>query len=290
MSDDDEYYEWEEDYPFEDVGPDVVDELAASANYEAILFEDPKFEVEDYLSDWEYYSDDYHDDDPSVKQNPGVASQIDAASKSQRSRPKARTNQTRSSKAPDPNTFQGVIWRTPLMSDEYNVMVQIYEPGSGERVALLDNWREIFKSAQPALDKSRLRDRRAKAAVPAETDFADDELLCEGDEEMDSSDAMSDASSVNNLLEIEDAGDASNTTPEVVESPEPTGPKPSSPLKRGRKRKADVPPVEGLDKDDAGGGLSHTRAKRSAAAREAPARASPETSSAPVRRSARHKK
>lgn len=24
MSDDDEYYEWEEDFPFEDVGPDVV--------------------------------------------------------------------------------------------------------------------------------------------------------------------------------------------------------------------------------------------------------------------------
>ncbi|KAI2793648.1 hypothetical protein POX_a00231 [Penicillium oxalicum] len=290
MSDDDEYYEWEEDFPFEDVGPDVVDELAASANYEAILFEDPKFEVEDFLSDWEYYSDDYHDDDPSVKHNADLVKQIDAASTTQRPRRVARVNRLRSSKAPDPTSFQGVIWRTPSMSDDYNLMVQSHEPGSGERVALLDNWREIFKSAQPALDKTRLRERRAKAVpVSVDTGLADDELACDGDEE-DSSDAMSDVSSVNNMMEKDDAGDASNTTPELVDSPEPKDTAVPVPLKRGRKRKAEAPAVEEPDKTEPGGSNPRSRAKRVASAREGLAHSPPKTSSAPVRRSARQKK
>ncbi|KAF3396257.1 hypothetical protein F1880_006820 [Penicillium rolfsii] len=289
MSDDEDYYEWEEDYPFEDLVPDLVDELAASSNYEAQLYEDPKMETNDYLSDWEYYSDDYHDDDPSVKQNPITARRDAAAPKTRRAQSNTQRNgvsRPRSSLKPDMSSFQGVIWRTPSMGDGLDLAVQIYEPGNGEKIAFLENWREIFKSAQPALDKSRLRNRQASYTPPKEEpEFADDEFPGEDEYDDDevSSDEMSDILSNDNTAATDDAGDASNTTPELEQSPQEVPmPVDSAPAKRGRKRKADVPPEE-PNKDNPGGEETRARTKRVASARS-------NASSGPVRRSARQMK
>lgn len=178
------------------------------------------------------------------------------------------------------------------MGDDLDLAVQIYEPGNGEKVALLENWREIFKSVQPALDKSRLRKRRAVDTPPAEPEFADDEFPCDDDEEEeDSSDEMSDILSTDNMADKDDAGDASNTTPELGQSPQGVPmPVDSASGKRGRKRKAEAPPEE-PNKDNPGGDdATQARTKRVASAKGAEKAARSDTSSGPVRRSARQKK
>jgi hypothetical protein len=273
----------------------LQDELAASSNYEAPLYEDPKMDVNDYLSDWEYYSDDYHDDDPTVKQNSIAASRDAATSETRRTKPGTQTKRAprpRSSLKHDMTSFQGVIWRTPSMGDGLDLAVQIYEPGNGEKVAFLENWREIFKSAQPALDKSRLRKRQARDTSPEEPEFADDEFPCDDDydDDEDSSDEMSDILSTDNMADKDDAGDASNTTPELGQSPQEVPvQEDSAPAKRGRKRKAEAPPEE-PNKDNPGGEGTRSRTKRVASATGAEKRARSDTSSGPVRRSARQMK
>lgn len=273
----------------------VQDELAATSYYEAALYEDPAIDVEDYFSDWEYYSDDYYDDDPSVKQNGAVAKEPGTTTKTHRAQPASRTNnrvlRPQSSVKPDITSFQGVVWKTTSLEKDQDVAVQIYEPGHGDKVALLENWREIFKSAQPVLDKSRLRKRQAREVPLEDVSFAGDEFPCDDDDQhRDSSDRMSDVVSLDNITESGDAGDASNTTPELVQSPK-GAPRPMVvvPTKRGRKRKAEVPPEE-ANEDSPGGGSRKERSKRAASKKSDGEMSITSTSSGPVRRSTRQKK
>ncbi|KAJ5689537.1 hypothetical protein N7462_003929 [Penicillium macrosclerotiorum] len=288
MSDDDEYYEWDDEYLLEDLVPDLVDELAGTSYYEAALYEDPAMDVEDYFSDWEYYSDDYHDDDPTVKHNPAVVKEIDASTKPRRSagsRTNNRLGPPKSTLKPDVTTFQGVIWRTPNLEKDQDIAVQIYEPGHGDKVALLEDWREIFKFAQPALDKSRLRKRKAMDTSLVEPSFADDEFPCEEEyDPADSSDQMSDILSLENTT---DNGDASNTTPELIQSPkEVPSPVVTAPAKRGRKRKAEVSPEE-EHANEASGKPPRTRTKRLASKNEASTDVKSDPPPSRVRRSTR---
>lgn len=244
--------------------------------------------MEDYFSDWDYYSDDYYDDDPSVKQSGAGTKQTSAATKSRRAHPasrkKTRVARPQSSVQPDLASFQGVIWKTTGLEKDQDVAIQIYEPGHGDKVALLENWREVFKSAHPALDKSRLRKRKPRGMPLEDAFFADDEFSRNIDEreeeeeqQHDSSDRMSD------ITENGDAGNASNTTLELVQSPK-AAPQPMVvvPIKRGRKRKAEVPPDE-VNKDNPGGGSAKTTSKRGKASITS-------ASSGPVRRSTRQTK
>ena len=234
--------------------------------------------MEEYYSDWEYYTDDYYDDDPTVKQG-AVAKDTETKTR----RANKRTPRTQSSIKPDITSFQGVIWKTSSLERDQDIAVQIYEPGACEQVALLKNWREIFKSAQPALDKSRLRKRKAEEMHEPDPALADDEFPCEDDD--DSSDVMSDIVSLDNITENGDAGDASNTTPELPQSPK-SEPNLSVviPVKAGRKRKAEAEfPPETNKKQ----GETTPRAKRVASKRD-DGRTS--ASSGPVRRSTRQKK
>ncbi|KAJ5908182.1 hypothetical protein N7495_000864 [Penicillium taxi] len=282
MSDDEDYYEWEEEYLFEDLVPDLVDELAANGYYEAGLYEDPAIEVEDYYSDWDYYSDDYYDDDPSVK--PRTVRARAKGTKTRGNPEKNRGVLPQSTCEPDVTSFQGVIWKTPSHERDQDVSVQIYEPGNGAKVALLENWREIFKSVQPSLDKSRLRKKPTRESVPS----VEDEILCDDEQSLDSSDEMSDVVSVDHTTA---SGDISNTTPEAAQSPEPE-PKltlnsiVTTPVKRGRKRKADIPVTE-LDKENSGG-TARARPKR--VAQENKSGGTSSASTGPVRRSTRQKK
>jgi hypothetical protein len=240
------------------------------------LYEDPGIEVEDYYSDWEYYTDDYYDDDPTVK--PGTV----AKTSETKPRRANRAPRPQSSIKPDITSFQGVVWKTSSLEKEHDLAVQIYEPGAGEQVALLKNWREIFKSAQPALDKSRLRKKKAQEMREPDSALADDEFPCEAEDE--SSDTMSDIVSLNTTTESGDPGNASNTTPELVPSPK----RESNlavvvPVKRGRKRKAEVPPETNKKP-----GETMPRAKRVASKKRDDDGTS--ASSGPVRRSTRQKK
>lgn len=266
------------------------DELAATSYYEAALYEDPAVDVEDYFSDWEYYSDDYWDDDPSVKQT----SDTSAATKPCRGQAAPRTNnripRPQPPVKPDISSFQGVIWKSASLERDQDIAVQIYEPGHGDKVALFENWREIFKSAQPALDKSRLRKRKTREVPMEDVSFADDEFPCDDDDQRrDSSDDMSDVLSGDDKTESGDAGDASNTTPEFVPPKDAPRSTVVVPTKRGRKRKAEVPPEEG-NKDNPDDGSTKTRAKRVASKKSDGEASVRSTSSGPVRRSARQKK
>ncbi|CAG8014614.1 unnamed protein product [Penicillium salamii] len=335
MSDDEEYYEYEEDFLYEDLVPDLVvsifsamqtarasvaskpdtdvssqDDLAASSYYEAALYEDPAIDVEDYFSDWDYYSDDHYDDDPTAERSAERKKRTDlaAAAKRRTKGPSRKTTTipTKSPLCPDPATFQGVLWKTPALDRDQDVSI-LYEPETGEKVALLANWREVFKSAQPALDKSKLKRRHVEARLDeADNEMSEDEESGEDfdDEEPDTSDEMSDAES---QLSAVDTGDASNTTPD----PEPDArvPKLASPpkvvipvismasetpatqspvdpvvptkgAKRGRKRKA-VQQEEAVEED------AKPRAKRIESRKGGGERTD---SPAPVRRSGRQKK
>lgn len=326
MSDDEEYYEWEEDYLFDDVVPDFIvsllfiwlhewpsltfcfsllvqDDLAATSYYEAALYEDPAIDVEDYYSDWEYYSDDYFDDDPSVKQKGAFTRKKDteeknAGTKTRRTHPGPHRDKMalRAPPAkPDITSFQGVIWKTANLERDQDVAVQIYEPGHGDKVALLENWREIFKSVQPAVNKSRLRKRKAmvdREVTAREVPLAEDEFPCDGDDRrLESSDQSSDVD-VDHMDESGDAGDASNTTPELGQSPKDApSPMVLVPVKRGRKRKAEIPPEE-VNKDNPGGrrgGVTKTRTRRVASEKPDGDVRNASAPSAPMRRSARQK-
>lgn len=303
MSDDEEYYEWEEEYLYEDLVPDFVDELAQSSYYEAALYEDPAIDVEDYFSDWEYYSDDYYDDDPSVKQsipNPPPTKKARRALAQAQTNSQTHANRVtrpKSSMDPDISSFQGVVWKTPALDINQDVAI-FYEP-IGDKVALLKDWREIFKSAQPALNKSRLRKRKMREDeaeeqgegenVAVEVSFADDDFPCDDDDDerrLDSSEQMSDIVSMDNsMTDTADAGDASNTTPELGQSPKPAPT--STPAKRGRKRKAEVPADEIKNSEI---DSTRTRSKRVAAKKGDGEDNLVSTTSAPTRRSTRQKK
>lgn len=243
----------------------VQDDLAASSYYEAALYEDPSIDVEEYFSDWDYYSDDYHDDDATVEQSAERKKRTAIAATAPRrtktsSRPKghiARIPPTKSPLVPDIASFQGVVWKTPALDRDQDVAI-LYEPDTGEKVALLENWREVFKSAQPALDRSRLKKRHVVEHKPIDPALADDEMFAGdgSDDEPDSEDEMSDViSSDISDVDAGDAGDASNTTPD----PDPDSfrsmklsspPKVVIPLKRGWKRKA-VAQKDDIDEDAA---------------------------------------
>ncbi|KAJ5099410.1 hypothetical protein N7532_006411 [Penicillium argentinense] len=300
MSDDDEYYEFEDDLIYEDFVHDFVDELAQTSYYEAALYEDPAFDVQDYYSDWEYYSDDYYDDDPTVKQ-PNATTKA-PATKSRRAQTgtesKTRDVRPQSSIKPDITSFQGVIWKTPSLEKDQDVAIY-YEPGTGDKVALLKNWREIFKSAQPTLDKSRLRKRKMEDPVD-DLSFADDESGGDDDidydnkendhDQVDSSEVMSDVASFNNTSQDGDAGEVSNTTPEFTQSPKEAPTSAPAPAKRGRKRKAEAPADE-LNKDNPGANSTRSRQKRVESRKGGSGgSAEPGATTAPVRRSTRQKK
>ncbi|CAL5872117.1 uncharacterized protein PFLUO_LOCUS6374 [Penicillium psychrofluorescens] len=309
MSDDEEYYEFEDDYLWDDVVPDLVDELAASSYYDISYYDDPAQDVQEFFSDWEYYSDDYYDEDasaaPKTKPKPTTKRKRETSPSVHRGPPPVQ-----STTKPDITSFQGVVWKTPSLERDQDVAVQIYEPGYGDKVALLENWREVFKSAQPGLDKSRLRKKRAReeslrpslatavaAVEPMETDAVDITTPLAGSEaphQLDSSDQISDVLSLETLRSKDgDAGEASNTTPEQVLSPN-NAPKPAAlaPAKRGRKRKAETSVPEHASKDGPAGDSVKPRGKRVASRKVSggSGQAGASQAAGSVRRSTRQKK
>lgn len=125
--------------------------------------EDPTDEMMNGYSDWEYYSDDYYDDDASLlnKRQQGSPVPRDTAKKAKNSLQRGRKRKlAATSEIPDlslnddstsePRSmgpwFKGTVWKSASPEKEEK---KLYQPGMGERVALLDNWREVFKVRHP---------------------------------------------------------------------------------------------------------------------------------------------
>ncbi|ODM20783.1 hypothetical protein SI65_03836 [Aspergillus cristatus] len=166
MSDDEEYYDDCDDiFWIEEPEPDAADDLAATATYDAVFFEDPSFEADEYYSDWDELSDDYYDEDPTIKRRKRMAELTNRKPTGQGPQTiwrRKQSNDTQnggggttrvvSSKVPDPTSFQSVVWKRP---EHDKNPVQIMVPGEGEKVALLKNWREVFKNSHPSFGRSR---------------------------------------------------------------------------------------------------------------------------------------
>ncbi|KAE8151127.1 hypothetical protein BDV25DRAFT_153253 [Aspergillus avenaceus] len=227
MSDDEDYYdEYDEDiFWIEEPDPGVADDLAATANYDAIFFEDPSFEVEEYFSDWDDQSDDYYDEDPTAVRRqramglwpnkPNHLRKADGVkTKTMPTPEKLRTK--KSTLTTDIASFQGTVWKTP---NDDTPPRQLHEPGDGEKVALLKNWREIFRSSHPALGRTRVR----KVAPPYTNDMEPPRSRVGDGKMMDiSSDENSGVSSLERLRET-DVGseDVSKTTSPAKSSASP---------------------------------------------------------------------
>ncbi|KKK15899.1 hypothetical protein P175DRAFT_072630 [Aspergillus ochraceoroseus IBT 24754] len=327
MSDDEEYYdEFDDDDIFwvEEPDPDVADDLAATSTNDPAIPDDPSLEAVEFFSDWDELSDDYYDEDPTVvrrlramgawtNHNEALAAKVDNSPPTKR----RKTN----APATDITSFQGVVWKLPTDETDF---VQIYAPGEGdkvEKVALLKNWREIFKNANPAI--ARLRVRSATSGpLASEVDGLDSGDFLPPEPSLD--DASTGASSPSVAVEeFRDDGLGSTTsvtdmpsektlysapvhTSVVVNSPSelPVHSKrversaeqelkaesqPSkAPAPSNRKRKASVSLDEPHDQGETTSRpATKTRSKRVASSKGAPA---PATSSGPIRRSTRNKK
>lgn len=303
----------------------IQDDLAATATYDAVFFEDPTFDVDEYYSDWDELSDDYYDEDPTVKRKQRTAELASRKPAGQGLQTIWRRKQSNGiqtgggttrvvpSQAPDPTSFQSVVWKRP---EHDKNPVQVMAPGEGEKVALLKNWREVFKNSHPSFGRSRAW-RQHKVL-----DYLDNsvpELAPSGPVKdlMVEDETSRDVSTERTPGDSGSVGYASNTTLEKSVSPpsvqvdkamnpasvndlpannyhsqpfassnkennnnDPTGPSPPalSPAK-GKKRKASI----SIDEDQSAQGTKGRKSKRVAAGQETQSA----LASGPVRRSAR---
>ncbi|RAH47840.1 uncharacterized protein BO95DRAFT_461592 [Aspergillus brunneoviolaceus CBS 621.78] len=169
MSDDEDYYdEYDEDiFWVEEPDPTIADDLAATSTNDAIFYDHPALEVEDYFSDWDDLSDDYYDEDPTAVRRARALGLLPAGDgdgghhDKQHSHPPRAAAVTKHPRAPksaaqrtpffDLGAFQSVVWKSPHQEKEQQSVVALHEPGEGEKVALLKNWREVFRSANPRM-------------------------------------------------------------------------------------------------------------------------------------------
>lgn len=170
-----------------DPAPDLADELASHALHSPLLYAaeyEPGYDLQEYYSDWEYYSDDYYDDDPTIlKKNPIDGSPVKTTAgnhgppKSGRSR--KRKLEDRDSDIPplvDDRQYldacmKGTVWAQPIQARD-----NVYLAGQGEKVALLKDWRTKFGTASP---KKNQRKSKAKPALPKDESWANDLSLAD---------------------------------------------------------------------------------------------------------------
>ena len=169
MSDDG--YEAYSDYSdFEDLlydadpAPDLADDLASHAIHSPIFADEPGYELLEYHSDWEYYSDDYYDDDPDLlRKNPQEGSPLKSPKQVKRGKKRKLADLE---DIPDldlgermklRDCIKGTVWARPAAERD-----NVFRTGQEEKVALLKDWQNRFgattvqqpgKSKRPRLQK-----------------------------------------------------------------------------------------------------------------------------------------
>ncbi|KZF23027.1 hypothetical protein L228DRAFT_268391 [Xylona heveae TC161] len=204
MSDEEDYYGDDDEYIYYDDEPlDVVDDLAEHTMHSPVWQEDPRYETLDYFSDWDYYSDDFYDEDSSLRK-PNV--QLTTASnlaegiqpltvfnskKGTRQRINTRHQNKRGTNPKISQKHQQwypkVVWKSrPVLHKP-----PLIDPSDAETVALFENWRETFGENQtgaaspveenkPAKRTGKdLRTKTAKSEPPQKTKTAKDAELTE---------------------------------------------------------------------------------------------------------------
>ncbi|KAK2861115.1 hypothetical protein FQN49_004526 [Arthroderma sp. PD_2] len=119
------------------------DEMAMLINPDPVYLDDNAlYAALESDSDLDYQTDEYYDDDPSLK------------SLRQKERAAVRSEKREQQKqAPlDRTMFCGVSW---LAGPRVESNGPLYHPGDGEKVSLLKNWREVFHESKPKAKKMK---------------------------------------------------------------------------------------------------------------------------------------
>lgn len=177
----DDYYFWDDA-----ASQDVADDLAEHTMPSPVYLEDPAYEMMGGNSDWEYYSDDYYDDDPNLlKNNPQAGSppaslklwygqaNPDKAQKRGRKRKLVDTEEIPPLSLSGPGLVEivqnigqniiGTTWKVDKPESE-----EPYQQGEAKRVALLQDWRNVFRESQPKSDRRSNGMSSNKAAMQDE--------------------------------------------------------------------------------------------------------------------------
>lgn len=137
------------------------------------MVEDPSLETVDTYSDWEYYSDDYYDDDPTIttkhKTNGEPHKKRRKLSSIENIPSLSLGSSMVDSSTSMANSFKGVLWRVPVKTDDN---IELYEPGKGEQVALLSDWRELFKTPIHISNDAKADDYETNGDVKKEVSVA----------------------------------------------------------------------------------------------------------------------
>jgi hypothetical protein len=177
----DDYYFWDDT-----ASQDVADDLAEHTMPSPVYLEDPAYEMMGGYSDWEYYSDDYYDDDPNLlKNNPQAGSppaslklwygqaNSDKAQKRGRKRKPVGTEEIPPLSLGGPGLVEivqnigqnimGTTWKVDKPESE-----EPYHQGEAKRVALLKDWRNVFRESQPKSDRRSKGMSNSKTATQDE--------------------------------------------------------------------------------------------------------------------------
>ncbi|KAL9111152.1 MAG: hypothetical protein Q9227_004415 [Pyrenula ochraceoflavens] len=167
----DEEDDGDELFWMEDEAIDIADDMAQHSVPSPVFYESPQLDSLEGFSDWENLSDDYYDDDPSALrtlQNFSKAlprrttRSLHAKTHSGRSF-KTSIQRTKTSDAPKSRVpkLEDVLWRSTAPE-----LIEEYTPGQLERVALLKNWRDVFRDSKPRYGTKRQRISTISSTAP----------------------------------------------------------------------------------------------------------------------------
>ncbi|KIW89761.1 uncharacterized protein Z519_09918 [Cladophialophora bantiana CBS 173.52] len=135
-----------------DPTPELADDLAEHTVHSPVYQDEDavKNELDEYYSDWEYYSDDYMDDDPTLlRKNPQISPPAKPPpvgvqdSRRGKKRKLVETIDIPLSRLDEDRLLvsgiKGTIWAEPS-----GRKTPAYNDGQEERVALMKNWKDIF--------------------------------------------------------------------------------------------------------------------------------------------------
>lgn len=125
-----------------DPAPELADDLAEHALHSPVYLDEiAGYELQEYHSDWEYYSDDYMDDDPALEHRDLIEHQT-----SRKRGKKRKLVETKDIPALDLNetklitrSIKGTVWAKPGRTEPPTHTV-----GQGDRISLMKNWRQVF--------------------------------------------------------------------------------------------------------------------------------------------------
>ena len=125
-----------------DPNPELADDLAEHALHSPVYLDEiAGYEIEEYHSDWEYYSDDYMDDDPTLENREFIEKESP-----QKRGKKRKLVDTKDIPALDLNepklilrSIKGTVWAKPRRTE-----LPTHTVGQGDRISLMKNWKQVF--------------------------------------------------------------------------------------------------------------------------------------------------